>query len=363
VERAREQFDERMREYLKKVFAEHELADDPQLTFIRRAQGMNLADGLALLKGGLDAVSAIMTVTDPEKRRELFKARAGALGIVGQVADISGVLLKFVSGVTAFGGVSLYGMAKLVGKVELAENVLDATVHGIGTVAGPLYLIGVIHGATVLLDPDASPNEKAEAVVEMASSAVSLAGFASRWIPRLAGAARWSGPIAASLTINFYGLKYLAKMDYQMQVGLNRLDWVTCFKATKAAAIEVQWWMRRLAVTDAILATETDAHRKTELQKDAAAFRWALVEQQLKPFVEARLSSKGANDDKASCGPAFTRRLKPMQGLLASGATTDDAALGSAAAFLSILEKAFAEWDQIVMEKEEPSPKEEKAHH
>src|SRR6266446_8414708 len=137
-----------MREYLKKVFAEHELADDPQLTFIRRAQGMNLADGLALLKGGLDAVRAIMTVTDPEKRRELFKARAGALGIVGQVADISGVLLKFVSGVTAFGGVSLYGMAKLVGKVELAENVLDATVHGIGTVAGPLYLIGVIHGAT-----------------------------------------------------------------------------------------------------------------------------------------------------------------------------------------------------------------------
>src|SRR5207248_4002137 len=257
----------------------------------------------------------------------------------------------------------LYSIAKLAGKAELAENVLDATVHGIGTIAGPLYLIGVIHGVTVLLDPDASPNERAEAAVEATSSAVSLAGFAGRWIPRLAGAARWSGPIAASLTINFHLVKYLAKLDYGAQVGLRLLDWSSCFRGTQGAAIEAQFWMRRLAVTDAILAGETDAARKAELQKDATAFRWELIEQQIKPFVESRLSSKSADDDKESCGPAFNRRLRPVQALLASGAATDDAALGTAAAYLSTLEKAFAEWDQIVMEKTEPAQKEEKAHH
>jgi hypothetical protein len=85
--------------------------------------------------------------------------------------------------------------------------------------------------------------------------------------------------------------------------------------------------------------------------KDAAAYRWELVEQKLKPFVEARLSSKGSDDDSESCGVAFNNRLKPMRGLLGNAAASDDAALGSAAAFLSLVDKAFAEWDKIVMEK------------
>jgi hypothetical protein len=345
-------YDEKLMHYLKEVFEKHKVADAPQLTDVRRAAGMNFADGIALLKGGLDAASAIMTVTDPEKRRELFEARSSYFGKVAQGAEIGGVLLKFVSGVAAFGGASIYGMAKLAGKVELAGQVLDATVHGIGTVAGGLHLIGVVHGAAVLLDPDATPNERAEAAVEVASSAVSLAGFASRWVPRLAGAARWSGPIAASLAINFQLVKYAAKLHHQTQVGLNRLDWVSCFQAAQKTAIDVQWWQRRLATTDAILATETDPFRKKELEKYASAFRWQLIEQQIKPFVEARLSAKGSDDDPASCGPAFSLRLKPVQGLLSTGASTDDAALGTAATFLLILDKAFAEWDQIVMEKE-----------
>ena len=350
TEKAYEIYDEKLREYLKEVFKERNLtADAPELTYVRRAGGMKLADGIALLKGGLDAVSFIMTVTDPEARRELVEARFGK---VAQAAEIGEVLLKFVSGVAAFGGASLYGIAKLAGKVELAEQVLDATVHGIGTVAGGLYLIGVVHGFAVLLDPDATPNEKAEAAVEAASGAVSLAGFASRWVPRLAGFARWSGPIAASLAINFQMVKYAAKLEHEMQVSLHRVDWAPCFRATQKAAIEVQWWMRRLAVTDAILATETDAYRKKELEKSAGAFRWQLIEQQIKPFVETRLSAKGSDDDPASCGRAFSLRLKPVHGLLSTGTSADGAALGTAATFLLILDKAFAEWDQIVMEKE-----------
>src|SRR5262249_32010975 len=152
------------------------------------------------------------------------------------------------------GGASVYGIAKLAGKIELAEEVLDATVHGIGTVAGGLYLIGVVRGVAVLLDPDATPDERAEAAVEAAASAVSLAGFASRWVPRLAGVAKWSGPIAASLAINFFLVKHGAASMHAAQVGLKRLDWAPCFRAAQKAAIDVQWWQRQLAATDAILA-------------------------------------------------------------------------------------------------------------
>jgi hypothetical protein len=352
VLRERSGYYEHLREYLRQVFKENKLADDPDVPLLRRAAGMSVPDGLALLKGGLDAVSAIMAVKDPETRKKLFEARSGALGIAGQTADISAVCLKLVSGTVAFGGATVYGMAKLAGNAELAEKALDFTTNWVGHIAGALHAVAIIHSMVVLLDPKASRDEKAEAAVQGASSAIGLAGYISRWVPRLAGAARWSGPIAASLAINFAVFKRLAGLRYRAQVGLSRLDWVSCYQSANAAAVEAQIWMRRLAVADALLAAETDAPRKAELTKAASAFRSGLVEEQMKPFVEARLSSKSADDDSASCGIAFNRRLKPMQGLLPTAATSDDAALGAAAVFLNIIETAFNDWDQIVMERQ-----------
>jgi hypothetical protein len=359
AELTKERYDEQLQEYIHKVFTKGEFADAPELVHIRRASGMNFSDAIMLLKGGLDAVSAIMAVSDPDQRKEMFKARSTYFGVAIQGLEINALLWKFVSGVVTFVGVGISGLAKLAGRAALAEEMLDATVKGIGSVAGPLFLVGVAHGVMVLLDPEASPEEKAEAAVEATSSAVAVVGYASRWIPRLAGAARWSGPIAASLAINFQMVKYFAHLRHKAEVGMRRLDWAPCFNAMKAAAIEVQTWMRLLAVTDAILATETDSPRKVELSKNATAYRLALIDgyagtpafQGLRPFVEARLSSKSMDDDAASCGPALTKRLKPVQGLLRTGSVSDDAALGAAATFLLIVEKAFAEWDQIVMEK------------
>jgi hypothetical protein len=302
-----------------------------------------------------------MAVTDPKARQELFERRRTYFGNVAQGAALNAVLWRFVSGVIGFGGASVYGMARLAGNAALAEGVLDATVKGIGNVSGPLFLVGVIHGGAVLLDPDASPDEKAEAAVETTSSAVGLAGFASRWVPRLAGMARWSGPIAASLTINFYLLKLAAGLRQRAEIGLNRLDWAPCFNATKACAIEVQSWMRRLAVTDAILATESDPRRRVELSRNATAFREELIDRQLKPFVEARLAARDSDADAESCGPALARRLRPVQPLLGAAAASDDAALGAAATFLVIVEKAFNEWDEIVMERE-AAPAGERSH-
>jgi Domain of unknown function (DUF4157) len=346
---AKEQFDHEIQGYLGKVFKENDLfADAPELREVKQMTGSHLANGLAFLKGGLDAASAIMAVADPEEREKLFKSRSEYFsGVVAQGAEITSVVLKFVSGAVAIGGFSVYALAKVARNAKVAESVLDATVNGIGHAAGLLQLVGVIHGAAVLLDPDATEDEKAEAVVETASSVIGLAGYASRWIPRLAGAAEWSGPIAASLFINFHATKYLLQKGREAEIGMNRLDWTGTFQSTRDTAIDVQKFLRLLAVTEAMQATETDTARKQALEKNAEAYA-SLVEEDMKPFVHSVLS-KGQTPQGDDCPPALIRRFTPMQGLLDSSGKSADAAAAAAATFLQIVEQSLADWDQIIM--------------
>lgn len=344
-------YEQQLKQYLRDVTDKNRalIADAPELQEHVHAQG-SVQDTIAFIKGGLDAVAAIYTVTDPHAREELLKSRQHYFGRVAQGAEMNKLLWQFVSGTIGTGGGLVWAMAKLSGNAALAEGVLEATTKGIGNVAGPLALVGVIHGAAMLLDPDASAEEKAEGAVEATSSAVVLGGYAARWVPRLAGLARWSGPIAASLTINWYALKWWAVPAYEHAVvGLSRLDWVECHKELKRMSLDVQSKARELAATEAILATETDPRRKAELPKFAQGFAYDLIDTTLKPWIDARL----AEDPQhwVTCGPALQKRLKPMQNVLANARGSSDAALGAAAAFLQIAEKAFQEWDKIVVEK------------
>jgi hypothetical protein len=153
-----------------------------------------------------------------------------------------------------------------------------------------------------------------------------------------------------SLTINFYMAKWLLQMGYQAEVGMNRLDWVLCYQDTEKSVKEVEFWMHRLAVSNAMLASETDPYRRAELQKAADSERFALVNE-LKAFVEARLSAKSRDDDPSWCGPAFSRRLKAMPALLNDAGTSYDAALAAGGTFLSTIAQAVVDWDHIIMER------------
>ena len=344
-------YDADLRTYLRKVFKDADvMAEAPTAPVVSRAAGMSGGDGVILMKGALDAVAAVMALKNPEARKKLFEAKSDYFGKVQQAADIEKVFLQVVSGAVAIGGGVAYAACKFAGKTQLAEGLLDASVARLSSISTVLNVVGVIHGAFVLADPNASPDDKAAAAVEVTTSAVGLAGVAARWTPRLALAAKWSGPISASLTINFYLVQYSAKLQQKARVGLSRLDWVSCHKAAKAAALEVQTWERKLAVTSALLAYETDPRRKIALRQYADAMRMELVDNQLKPFVAAHSASKSMDDDPASCGPAFTKRLKPMEQQLGAAGASDAAALGAGATFLGIIHKAFQEWDQIVME-------------
>jgi len=336
--------------YLARIASGGEGGAMPWPTSVKRASGMGAADGITLLKGGLDLISAIVAVGDPNARADLFRKHSNYFGTVAQAADINKVFWQFISGSIAVGGAGAYAGLRLVGKVAEAERFLDGAVAGISNVGAALNLAGLVHGTFVLLDPDATRDEKVAAVVEVTSSSVGLAGFAAKKFSSLAVAAKWSGPISASLTINYYQFKYLAGLYQKGRVGLSRGDWAYCHRALKAAAIEVQTWERRLAVTTALLAHEEDPRRQTELRKIADTYRYILVDQQLKPFVESRLASKTMDDDSATCGPAFNKRLKPVASQLGSAAGSDETALAAGAEFLQVIATAFAQWDQIVME-------------
>ncbi len=366
TEQVQKAYDKEVSAYIRQLFTKGDIAAEaPDLAAfpaIKHAAESPLGEALAVIKGGLDAVLAVATVTDPERRRELFAARENIFGSFAQSADVNTLLWRFVSGTIAFGGAIVYGFARVFGKAELAEQVLELTVKGISNVTGPLFLVGVVHGVATFLDPQASPDEKAEAAVETASSAIGAVGFASRWVPRLAGVARWSGPIAYSLTINFYALKYyFAPLEHGAEVGLSRLDWAECWKTTRENAAEIQWWLRRLAVTEAILATEKDPRRRHELEQSAAAFSAELVDRHLRPFVDGMTTSSGLDDPRWPCGPALQRRLRPLQSIAKSAGTSPDSALAAAAALLLTVDQAFTEWDAIVMEKEPTKNKKEPA--
>jgi hypothetical protein len=362
TEQVQKAYDKEVSTYIRLLFTKGGItAEAPDLArfpVIKHAAASPLGDGLAVIKGALDAVLAIETVTDPKRREELFAARENIFGRIGQGADVSTLLLRFVSGTIAFGGATVYGMARLAGEAKLAEHVLEATAKGIGNITGPLFLVGVVRGVATLLDPQASPDEKAEAAVETASSAIGAVGFASRWVPRLAGVADWSGPIAASLTINFNALKYyFAPMAHEFEVGLSRGDWVECRKTTRENTTEIGWWQRRLAVTEAILANEKDPRRRYELEQSATAFSTQLVDNHLRPFVDGMTTSSGLDDPRWPCGPALQRRLRPLQSMVKSAGTSPTSALAAAAALVLTVDQAFTDWDAIVMEKE-PTKKE-----
>jgi hypothetical protein len=337
-----------LREYLRQTFREGLFVDAPEPQVRVLESKMSLPDAIIWLKGGLDAASAIMTLTDPAARRKLLEARSSYFGKVAQGLEINQLLWKFVSGAVAIGGASTYGLARALGKADLAAQVLDVSTKWAGRISNAFFVVGTLHGVAVLLDPNATSNEKAAAAVEATSSALGLASFASRWTSKLAIAGRWGNPIGISLTLNFWQFSKLADLGARARIGLTRLDWVSCLKATRGTAQEAQDWMRRLAVTNVLISQETDTARLDELRKDAEVYREELMDRHIRPYLAARLRPDKAKGDLDDCGPALSDRFKPMVKVLGSTTESDDAALGAAAMFLNISFEALKDWDRIV---------------
>lgn len=106
--------------------------------------------------------------------------------------------------------------------------------------------------------------------------------------------------------------------------------------------------MRKLAVTNVLIAQETDPARLSELRFAADVYQKELMDGHVKPYLAARLRADKAKGDPDDCGPALTNRFKPMVPVLDRNIENDDAALSAAAMFLNLSFTALKEWDDIV---------------
>ncbi len=354
---AKQLFDQRMEDYLTRLFKQDDIfAEAPEPRAFQQSSS-SFVTGMAFVKGGLDAALAIMSIADPKKRAELFASHSHFFGNVGGAAQISKVMLQFASASVAYYGYATYSIAKVAGNTKLAEEMLDLTVHRVGGIASHLYLVGAIHGVAVLLDPEATSEQKGEAAVETVTNVVAIAGTAGRSVPMLEGVAGWSGPVSAALAINWVLLKKAASLYQTGKEGIAGLGGGEYRDDAFAAAIEVQEQMAQLAVAHALLAVESDEPRRKELEKAAGGARWGLMDQSLKPYLVKLFGADGKEDDEGRVG--LRARLRPVIPLVDQGRWSDEAALEAGAAFQETVKGAFEEWGKVVLTKEDPTTPEQ----
>jgi hypothetical protein len=315
---------------------------------LRPVMRMDLPASLVFLHGALDGVSAILAVADPEERKKLFTRRMGWAGEAARVTDVVKLLEQFVGGAVAITGAATYALARVTGNTKLAAEVLAKGIANVENVVLVLNVVGVIHGVLVLLDENASGEEKASAALDIAVGGIGIAG---RVAPHVLG--EIAGPLSATLVISFYTIKWLGEAAAGAAVGFIKAGLNGVFEDMRQIALEVQSTALKLATAAELASLETDHDRMRELLSQAEALRWNLVEFLIKPYL-TRATVPGSRrnvfgipavNDPASWSNELIGRFQPLVGR--TGATFEEA-LNLAADFLKIVAKCFADQEYIL---------------
>jgi hypothetical protein len=314
-----------------------EAGETPHSDVLSAAVKMDLPAALLFIKGGLDGINAILSVDDPGKRAKLFERHHTVFGKVAQGAALLTILGQFLHGAAAVVGAATYSVASVMGKTEIASQVLAKGIPALSNINLILNAIGVVHGFSVLLDREATSKEKAKAVLEIG---VGGAGILGRFI------AGFSLPATVSVVINFYTIKAVLEKGAEAYVNLIQGGLTICFKDMRETARYVSTTATRLAVALEMARHETNAERKEELNRQAFYLRWNLVDFFLKPYIKRATTSYGArNEDPGAYGPALIDRFKP---LAEKKMDTNAQALEAAAQFIQIVGRCFAEPEKIL---------------
>jgi len=312
----------------------------PRTDVLQGVLKMDLPTALLFLKGGLDTANAILLVANPKKRADLFAKHKNIFGKVAQGADILTVLGQFLHGSAVVTGAATYAISSLMGKASIATQVLAKGIPALKEIAFVLNAIGVAHGFAVLLDSEARGEQKAKAIFEIA---VSGAGVAARFLKGFA-----SGPATLSVVVSFYTIKAVLEKGAEGYVDLMRLGLTICFADMRETAKYVVATSTRLAIATEMELYETNPEKKKELNRQASALRWNLVDFFLRPYLKRATVSYGAsNKDPAAYGPTLIDRFKP---LAERKMDTDEQSLQVAAEFIQVVAKCFAEPDKILNE-------------
>jgi hypothetical protein len=315
---------------------------------LRPVMRMDLPASLVFLHGALDGVVAILAVADPEERKKLFTRQMGWAAEAARVVDVVKLLEQFVGGAVAITAAATYAFARVTGNTKLAAEVLGKGIPNVENVILVLNIVGVIHGVLVLLDENASGEEKASAVLDIGVGGIGIGG---RLAPHALG--EIAGPLSASLVISFYTIKWLGEAAAGAAVGFTKAGLNGVFEDMKQTALYVQSTALKLATAAELASIETDAIRTKELLSQAAGLRWNLVEALIKPYLK-RATIPGlrrnvfgilASNDPANWSNDLIGRFQPLVGR--PGGTFEEA-LNLAADFLKVVAKCFAEQEEIL---------------
>ena len=300
---------------------------------------MNLAGALLFIKGGLDGMNAVLTVSDPVSRAKLLAEHHTYFGKAVKGTAILTVLGQFLQGAVAVIGTITYSVASVLGKTEIAMQVMSKGIPALVNITFVLNAIGVVHGFAVLLDNEASSEDKAKAVLEIG---VGGAGVIGRFV------AGFSLPATLSIVINFYTIKAVLEKGAEAYLSLIQLGLNSCFADMRETAQYVSTTATRLAIAAEMTRHEANVARKAELDRQVAALHWNLAEFLLKPYIKRATTTIGAgNKDPGAYGPALIDRFKP---LVDRKLEPPDQALMVAADFIQIVARCFAEPEKILGE-------------
>jgi hypothetical protein len=254
----------------------------------------------------------------------------------------------------ALTGAATYALAVVTGNARLANQALASGVTRLSKVGLVLNIVGAIHGTLVLIDPDASGEAKATAAFELGLSGLGIAG---RFIPALSGVA---GPLALTLTVNFYAIKWIGDAAMQMTVDMMRGALTICFRDMKETATYVQQTALKLAVARELAHVETDSDRAKELTKQADSLKRSLVEFWLKPYLKrtqvtnmygmtaGRISTFEDRHKDPANYPTVSKRFRKLASL-ADRIKTDEDALTVATVLISTVASCFADAEPILV--------------
>lgn len=263
---------------------------------LRSAQTTSAA--LQHVAGYLTLISAVFAVADPEERASLWNEHAGTLGKVRSVAQIAQTATQLVSGSVAVVGTVSYAAAKVNGDADLARKALNASGRALGNIGFVLNVIGLIRGVVTLLDPDATNDEKAQAVVDTAASGL---GIAARLMPTFTAA----GPAAFALVVTFYTMNATIKKGLEAYAGLISAGLQECFDDMRSEGRNINQLALELAITMEWHEAEPDAGRRLAIA-DVIERRTIALSSALNAYLQ-RASRPGANRDPGTWGPIQQR--------------------------------------------------------
>jgi hypothetical protein len=315
---------------------------------------MDMPSSLLFLKGGLLAAVSILSVTDPDERKRLLAKQKGFFGEAKRDADVVKVLASFVGGAIAVTKGATYALARVTGNAKLAAEVLATGIPAIEKVVDVLNVVGVIHGALTLIDPDSTGEQKAEGALELTVGGLGIAPKVAKLVGAsgtAADIAAIAGPLSTSLVISFYTIKWIGDLAAGAAVGWIKGGLNDIFEDMKENALYVQSTALKLAAAAQLALYEKDPELAKELLKQAGGLRWNLVEYFIKPYLQrATVGRRNVFGfpyikDPASWSGELIKRFRPLVGRKGD---TNEQALALAADFIHVVAKCFANQEEIL---------------